>query len=332
LAFLLESIRKQSYRAFEVIIQDDCSPRGKEIYKVSEGFADKHTDIPLVFQANEKNLGYDGNIRSLLKRAAGDYCLFMGDDDVMFPHCVEKLTAAIEKHSSLGIIRGGWALLDQQTESIHEIFKYFPDDRFFPAGEKSAVVLFRRSTFISGFTVHRESAIQSETDMFDGSLLYQLYLAGNILMEKDGYYISEILTGNRDSGKHFFGSSEAEKNRFQPGINLWTHSVNFMKGELDIAKYLEKKWGVPMYEAIRKDLDIYAFGYLRSHASSSSLFVKYIAALVQAGLGRHPLFWLQVISLVIIKENGMDTLIRFMKKVHGSTPRLGGLYNGERPQ
>ena len=83
LSELLDSIVEQDYNDYEIIVSDDNSPFSEEICKITKRFIDTNPGVPIHYQKNEENLGYDGNMKTLIRRAKGEYCLFMGDDDLM---------------------------------------------------------------------------------------------------------------------------------------------------------------------------------------------------------------------------------------------------------
>ncbi|MGC4389066.1 hypothetical protein ABXW34_24790, partial [Streptococcus suis] len=63
-----------------------------------------------------------------------------------------------------------------------EKFRYFEKDCFFNKGEQAYLTLFRKSTFISGFTFQRELALDTLTERFDSTLLYQLYIVAELTL------------------------------------------------------------------------------------------------------------------------------------------------------
>src|SRR4051794_24699150 len=81
LADLLETIVSQDYADYEVVIVEDHSPERDEIRAIVQRHADRYPQIH--YFENKKNLGYDGNMREVILRASGDYCFFMGNDDLM---------------------------------------------------------------------------------------------------------------------------------------------------------------------------------------------------------------------------------------------------------
>jgi len=50
------------------------------------------------------NLGYDGNIRNLVERASGQFCFFMGNDDIMCQGALEEAASLIGRYPRVGLV------------------------------------------------------------------------------------------------------------------------------------------------------------------------------------------------------------------------------------
>lgn len=330
LSDLLESVTKQNYDNYEIVICEDHSPLSEEIEKVTKRFSDRYPELHFKFKKNSKNLGYDANLRELLLQAEGDYCFFMGDDDVMMSGSLSKVAQILQNYDEIGVILRSWLSIERNTKKVVAMHKYFESDRLFPPGEKTVITFFRRSVFISGYIVHRGEALKFNTARFDGSLLYQLYLTANVLLSKNGFYIADFLTANMSSGRHYFGSAETEKFKFKPGVTLPEHSIGFMKGMLEIAMSVEEERKVKIYNSIVKDLSNYAYGYLQEQAHNKKNFISYVLKLAKLGLGRSLYFWLTAVALLLLGKKNVDRIIFIVQKVLGRTPLLSKVYSGEK--
>lgn len=322
---VLESLAVQSGGDWNVVISEDKSPLGDEIERAAGSFSRQHPLMNLLYSSNEKNLGYDGNLRRLLDKADGEYCLFMSDDDLLVPGSLERIIAAISR-SNIGFVSRAWKSIHKNTGKTLEEHRYFSKDRFFPSGIDSITTLYRRSVFISGLTVHRETARKCHTDRFDGTLLYQVYLLGRILMEMNGYYISDIIAVRRVGGDHYFGSSEIERGRFKPRQLLPDHSLLFIKGLFDIARVLDLEFCPGVFDMIRKDLGRYSYSMLEIQARNIKgiAFSNYANQLAKLGLGNNIILWIYYYLLRILGPNVCNNIIRSTKRLLGHTPNLSG--------
>ena len=327
---LLESILTQNFSDFEIVINEDGSPEQHLIRAVVERYAVSYPNRIRYFE-NKINLGYDANLRSLIERASGEYCLFMGNDDLMCPNSLSTIVNAISRHPNVGVYLRSFAAFDISPNNVVEIFKYFDRELFFPAGASSITTFYKRSVVIPGITIQRNAALKFATEKFDGTLLYQIYLIANILVEWNGVFSPEIVTLYRNGGIPDFGNSLAEKGKFVPQIRTINSSLNFMRGMLEIAKYVHVNRRVDIYESILKDLSNYSYPFLAIQADKSIFsFFKYYLSLIKMGFGKQLLFHIYFFSILFLGRHRMDKLIAFLKKRIGHTPSIGSLYNGYR--
>ena len=326
---LLESILTQDFDDFEVVINEDGSPERAEIRDVVERYSVQFPGRIRYFE-NEHNLGYDGNLRSLIDRSQGEYCMFMGNDDLMCPGALKTVAGAIARHPKVGVFLRSFAAFDDTPKNIVQTFRYFDQETFFPAGAKTISTFYKRSVVIPGVTLHREAAQQFVTDRFDGTLLYQIYLVANILVEWNGVFSPEIITWYRNGGVPDFGNSPSEKGKFVPRTRTTDSSINFMRGMLDIARYVETNRNVAIYKSILKDLSNYSYPILAVQAEKPlGIFFRYYLDLIKLGFGRQLLFHAYFFSILLLGTRRMENIIAWIKGRLGYTPALGSVYTGE---
>lgn len=87
----LDSILRQTYQDFEIVICDDCSTDGSVM--VIEEYAAKEPRVRL--HKNEVNLGYIKNFETAVKLCQGDYVAFCDQDDIWSENHIELLLKAI---------------------------------------------------------------------------------------------------------------------------------------------------------------------------------------------------------------------------------------------
>lgn len=326
---LLESILCQDYNRFEIVISEDASPARTEIRAIATRYAERYPGI-IRYHENEKNLGYDGNLRQLVTLARGEYCLFMGNDDLLAPGALAAIAGAVARHPDVGVVLRSYATFDDTPEKVVQVFRYFDRELFFPAGLETIVTMFRRSVVISGLVIHREAARRYATDRFDGSLLYQLYLVGNILADMNGVSLPDILALYRLGGVPDFGNSASEKGRFVPKQQTPESSLVFMRGMLDIARDVELQRGLPVFNGIFRDIGNYSYPILSIQARQPfGVFLKYCYGLARMGFWKSRMFYVYALALLVLGARGSDWIIGFIKKKLGRTPVLGRVYQGK---
>ena len=328
---LLESIVTQHAVAFEVVICEDMSPQRESIREIVAGFSEQYPGLIHYFE-NEENLGYDANLRRLIEKASGDYCLFMGNDDLMCAGALETVSSALQRYPGTGAVLRSYALIDDDSNQSSQVFRYFPEERFFPAGAPTLITFFKRMVVLPGIVLHRESCQKYATSRFDGTLLYQLYLVGRILAEKNGVFLPQVIVLYRTGGVPDFGVSSAEQGKFVPTQQTPASSLHFMQGMLEIARALERDTGLSLYESIQRDLSNYSYPFIAIQRKQSlKVFVRYCLNLARLGFGRYPMFYVYVVSLLILGERLSSEIMGLIKRLVGHTPVLGRVYQGQNP-
>lgn len=106
---LLKSLELQRYKDIEVVVSDDASSDGTAelIKKWQRGFPNIR-----LFQ-NRRNLGFDGNMVAVAKRACGEYCWYMGQDDYLRPGAIHKVRRMISKRKP-SLVMTNFARFDNQ--------------------------------------------------------------------------------------------------------------------------------------------------------------------------------------------------------------------------
>ena len=96
IAATLDSILKQTYAHFEIIVTDDYSS-DKTVSLVKNV-----PDSRITLIQNKTNLGLAGNWNIALSHATGKYVKVLGADDLLYPNCLECQVQALEDPSNSG--------------------------------------------------------------------------------------------------------------------------------------------------------------------------------------------------------------------------------------
>lgn len=92
----LDSVAAQTYKDFEIIVVDDCSPgtdlNGWNCKKICKFFT-KQTKVRVNLIRNSRNLGCIDSRRNAIYEAKGDYIFCLDCDDAIKPDCLEKMAA-----------------------------------------------------------------------------------------------------------------------------------------------------------------------------------------------------------------------------------------------
>lgn len=109
----IESILKQDYADFELIIVNDASP--EDLYSIVRQFDDPR----IRYFKNDKNCGAENvvdNWNICLSYASGEYFILMGDDDEMMPNYLSEFNNLIIKFPHLDVYHCRSFIIDDDSE------------------------------------------------------------------------------------------------------------------------------------------------------------------------------------------------------------------------
>lgn len=104
----IDSIIKQTYQDWELIICDDCSK--DDTYDIVKSYANTHDNIVVI--RNEKNCRLAYSLNHCLKYSKGEYIARMDADDLCFPDRLDKQVAFLDSHPEYAVVGGGVLLFD----------------------------------------------------------------------------------------------------------------------------------------------------------------------------------------------------------------------------
>ncbi len=314
---LLSTVDCKAANDIEIVICDDRSPNIGDVRRAVNEFSVKSTYKVLFFE-NERNLGYDGNLKELIKRATGEWIVFMGDDDEFINGALDKLIDFLKNHDDLGYVLKSHVTM--RKKGI-EKFRYYDGNKFFPPGSETLVALFRKSVFISGFTIRRKF-LPTPIDNFDHSLLYQHYLLGEVVLKHPAAYFDEPLTRQYDSGVEISGKEGAKSPHVARTPSIET-SIGFLKSFLIIPEFFDEKYGLRTADAIRRDMSKYFYPTLAVHRNKGiRIFLRYANDLRNLGFGCTIYFYLYTVLLAVFGTRICDEGIRLIKGALKRTPQL----------
>jgi glycosyltransferase involved in cell wall biosynthesis len=286
--------------------------------------------LEISYFENSENLGYDGNLRVCIARSSGTHCLIMGNDDLLCPGAIAELTRVVELYPSVGVVSRAYSIFTSDLEHISQTIVHFSDSRFFPRGPQSLVTLYRRVGVISGTVFRKDLADSVATDRWDGTLYYQLYLCGEIILRADGFYIAKPIVACRDGIAPDFGNSRREKEFYTPGRYTNEARLRMFGSQLEIVRDIERRHKVPVLDAVIKDLGNYSYFMLYPQRKQGIVnFARYYAQLGKLGFSRSYLYHGYFLVLLLLGDIGAERLLRSLRKMLSATPRFGKLYAGK---
>ncbi|MGF1478798.1 MAG: glycosyltransferase family 2 protein [Cyanophyceae cyanobacterium] len=200
LAYAVDSVFKQSYSDFELIICDDGSPdRTPELVQ-------QWHDDRLHYIRHPQNIGRSRNMRSGFEAAKGEYFIKFDDDDALTPDFLEKTVAVLETKPDIDFVCTDHWIIDGQgnrdESATRENSVRWGKDQL--QGEVSDLIeqTFQQQSLQVGSTLFRRACLK-EVDYMrpqadgceDFDLLVRLAIA-----EKKAYFLPEFLMEYRFHG------------------------------------------------------------------------------------------------------------------------------------
>jgi abequosyltransferase len=320
---LLDSVLCQSYRNFEIVICEDESSERAKIGAIVEDYTERYADTIRYFE-NKRNLGYDANIRNLVAKASGEYCFFMGNDDLMCSDALARTADIIDRYPGVGVILKSYAWFDSTPQAINQQVRYYNKERLFASGSEAITVCFRRSGVISGYIVNRDAAHAAATDRFDGTLYYQLHLTASVLASQHAVSTPEILVLCRSGEPPDFGSNCKEAGKFTPGRYTPEARINLVAGALSIIRYHDRTTRMCLEKAVMRDYANYFYPYIRDQLSlGHAHFLRLYLTFARMGFYRYPVFHFYCVAAYLLGEKGFDAITKRIRGHLGRSPQFG---------
>lgn len=116
----LESIRKQTYSAEEVVIFDDCSTDGT--YRYIENYIARNRLNWKLYQ-NQNNLGWQRNFMQGLEKTSNELIFFSDQDDIWHPSKIETMIKYMQENKSINLLACGYKKIYADETINDEIFE-----------------------------------------------------------------------------------------------------------------------------------------------------------------------------------------------------------------
>jgi glycosyltransferase involved in cell wall biosynthesis len=174
LEIVLHSLFEQTFEDFEILVSDDCSPDDSN--EVIPELL-KESGRRFSYYTRTANLGYDGNVRFCLRAARGRYVFLLGNDDALAgPNILESVAGRLVE---LGLPEV--AFTNFEDWKTGQVVRKALASSILGSGPATAIRHFRSFSFVSGSIYDQSAAAQHETDRWDTSIYYQIYIGCRIV-------------------------------------------------------------------------------------------------------------------------------------------------------
>ncbi len=151
----VNSVLNQTYKNFEIILVDDCSPDG--CGALCDTLALREKCISVVHHSENKGLSDARN--SGLDVARGDYVFFMDSDDVIEPDLLSQVAESLEKNRAQIVVFG---LVEDYYDKQNVLKQSFP-------------ISYGRELLLKGFADVRREVIDLEVKTLYGYAWNKIY-------------------------------------------------------------------------------------------------------------------------------------------------------------
>jgi glycosyltransferase involved in cell wall biosynthesis len=210
----IESVLKQTFQDFEIIVVDDAST--EDVLGIVQGFCDKR----IKYIRHETNKGEAGARNTGLTHSRGEFIAFLDDDDEWFPEKLGLQVAKLEDSlPGTGLIYTGILAIDPINNRRWQVIPSYRGNTY--------QELMKKNIIVTPSTVLLKKECTETVGLFDSNIAYGLdydywiRIAKNYVFE----YIPEPLVKYR-----------VHDNRLSTNFELLAQG----------ARDLEKKYGKPM--------------------------------------------------------------------------------------
>lgn len=133
----VDSVMAQTYKNFELILVDDCSPDSCPL--LCDNAAEKYPEIRVIHKQKNEGLGFARNTG--LEEAVGEYVYFMDSDDYIEPDLLEKAVSALEENTEV-VIFGVNRIHEDENGSITKTEKLTPDEAQCTSAKETADIFY----------------------------------------------------------------------------------------------------------------------------------------------------------------------------------------------
>lgn len=252
----LESIDSIYIEKIEIIISEDKSPKKDQITNIVEEFI-KTSKYKVVYNSNEKNLGYDRNLKKLISLATGKYILYISDDDMFLPKQLDKILKFLEKEPK-GVIYSPFYQKD-----IKEFRRYYKSNRVIQKGEKYVGEHIYDSILFSGLIFQRDIIKDIDAERFLNKIYFQVYLYLYCGHFYGGYYINEPLIICVSDGENGFGLSESSNNSLLAKKGTPLANLEYIDCLIEVIKMFDKDYNTNYFKFFEREYNLRSAIFLK---------------------------------------------------------------------
>ncbi len=155
----LESIYRQDFKDYEIIVGDDNRPEATEEIALTRAIVESFKDPRITYVKHERNLGYPENLRTITSLAKNEILFLMAQDDLLSKDSLQKTHDAFLLDPDVGVVtRPFFMFIGDYRKPVRAILAIDNEkDRIFTvhADEKSFLHIMFSASQLSGLAYRR---------------------------------------------------------------------------------------------------------------------------------------------------------------------------------
>lgn len=256
---LFQSILELDVFPGELVICEDGSPEREKIRLIVSRFKNEFSKngIDVNYIENDRNIGFDKNLRKCIEVSSRKWAFIIGNDDVLLPKSIDVVVSYVNKNDKVDIISRAFIRFNNDIKNPLGLSSISSNDTIYSlAKHSSSKYVFRTCGFIGGLVVNVNFAKKLTTNIYDGGLYYQIYLACHAFCNGGIGYISTPLVGGRADNPPLFGSADDESSIHIPGGYTAKGRAKMWSSVLTISKDVGDLYSVNLLSDIKNELKI----------------------------------------------------------------------------
>lgn len=233
---LVTSIFETRIPKFEILIVEDHSPQRNSIRAIAHHLIAHFNDSTrtIRYVENDTNVGYDKNLKEIIKLAVGEVIVFLGNDDLVNPSEMTIYAGELSENPVATVFLRGYTSFEAPEKDV-TVTQIVKNSRIADR-DRDLTLVYRYAGAISGFAIRRSFAESLETEVFDGGLYYQTYLTFAGLATAKVFLSETVPVRCRRNIPPDFGSSPNEPD-FTVGRYDIRGRVRMLETQLAIAEH-----------------------------------------------------------------------------------------------
>ncbi len=250
----LDSIDSKLEKEIEIIVSEDCSPKKNEIKEIVNEYI-KNSKYKVIFNSNEKNLGYDRNLGKLIELAKGKYILFLSDDDSLISEALDKMIDKVKRENPSLVFSPFY-------ENVSKIMeRKFSTDFHIESGELNAGKFLYSSILFSGLIFEKSKVKDYDASGFVNLMYFQVYLFLSITKKYGADYFDIPLVFCMNDGENAFGISESSiKNELLANRKSIYSNLEYHKGLIQVIKKFDLDNNTDIIKIFSKEYSLRSYG------------------------------------------------------------------------